>query len=454
MDIDQLFNGYRKKEFSPIEITKSYINKIERRAELNAYITVNADKALKQAEISEKKLMLGESIGVLEGIPLSIKDNIETKGIVTTNGSKVLRNSVPTENAYVTEKALSAGAINLGKTNLPEFVFGVTGNNPYYGYTRNPWHKEHSPGGSSAGSAAAVAADLCVASIGTDTTGSIRIPASSCGIVGLKPTFSYIKTKGVKPHSWSLDNVGPLAKNVTDLAWLMEALTGDEYKKYCDRDIKGVRIGVPNNYFNENIDKEVKMLFEDALNSLEKQGAILIDIDIPFISEDIDILAGLVFAETAYSHKENIEKYGYMIGDYIKGLLSPGFNVTAFDYINGFKNKEKVKYTFERLFEDIDILATPSLPVPPPKIETQDINIDGFTENILDTMTRYVQVFNFTNQPAMSIPCGITKDNLPVGIQMAAGAYKESLLIKVGYAYEQYYLNDFYNKRKEICQTD
>lgn len=453
MDISQLFNGYRNKEFSPTEITKKYFSRIEKNLELNAYITLSADKALQQAEISEKKIMAGEVLGALEGIPLSIKDNIETKDIVTTNGSKVLKNSIPNENAYVVERVLSEGAINLGKTNLPEFVFGVTGNNPHYGYTKNPWNHNYSPGGSSAGSAAAIAANLCVASIGTDTTGSIRIPASSCGLVGLKPTFSYINTKGVKPHSWSLDNVGPLAKNVTDIAWMMEALTGDQYKKYCMEDIKGVRIGVPKNYFNENIDQDVMELFENSLLLLEKQGAILIEIDIPFSNADIEQLSHLVFSETAYSHRKNIEKYGHLIGDYIKNLLSPGFSATSFEYINGFKTKKKIERDFDKMFETIDVLATPTLPVPPPKLETTDIHINDFVEDILDSMTRYVQVFNFSNQPAMSIPCGITTDYLPVGMQLAARSYEDQLLIKVGYAFEQSNLNDFYSKREKICRT-
>ena len=287
LTIQEMKAGFSNKDFSPVEVTRYYLKRIEDFTELNAFITVTSEQALKQASIAEQKYLAGEQTGILEGIPISYKDNLYTKGVRTTNGSKIDESFIPDVDAGIVTRLHREGAINLGKLNMHEYAFGITSNNPFYGAVKNPWNTEYTPGGSSGGSAVAVALSLGAASIGTDTAGSIRIPAASTGIVGLKPTHGLIDATNVTHISWTLDHIGPLTKNMSDLGIMMDAMTGDTYSDSLTRDIRGLRVGVPNNYFNELIESNTAKLYTEALENLEKLGAILIEIDIPFSPEDL-----------------------------------------------------------------------------------------------------------------------------------------------------------------------
>ncbi|GED15584.1 amidase [Aneurinibacillus migulanus] len=450
MTITNILKGYRCKDFSPVEITEYFLKRIEKLKDLNAYITVCEDKALKQARIAEQKLIVGEEIGRLEGIPISYKDLIYTKDICTTNGSLIDKNFVPCTNAKVVSRLQAEGAINLGKVNLHEYAFGITSNNPFYGSVRNPWNHEYTSGGSSGGSGAAVSANLCTASIGTDTGGSIRIPASSCGVVGLKPTFGYVDGTGVTNLSWSLDHIGPLTRNMDDLSIMMEALTGKCYQNNCIEDVRGLRAGVPRNYFNEQIDKEILDLYNKALQALESMGAILIETDIPFNLNDLQLIFTLAIAEAGYIHNKNMELHIDKYGDDVRTVLEISQSISSLTYIQALKKKNQIKKEFDQLFSMIDILATPTLPTTPKKIGVEEVIIEGITENIFNCMIRYTSVFNLTGNPALSIPCGFTSESLPVGLQFVAGAYREDILFRVGYAYEQSQLAEFYAKRGKL----
>ncbi|GAA4851221.1 amidase [Paenibacillus vulneris] len=451
--IQELQNGYANHQFTPLEITRHYLKRIKRKeGALNAFITVSKERAVKEAKIVEAIEKAGDQTGILYGIPLSYKDNIDTKGIRTTYGSSIDANNVPDKDAAVVRKLLQEDAITLGKNNMHEYALGITSNNPHYGPVHNPWNLEYTPGGSSGGSAAAVAADLSVASIGTDTGGSVRIPAASCGVVGLKPTYNKIPTQGVFYVSWTLDHVGPLTANMTDLAIMMEALTNQSYLPYLKQDIRGLRVGVPTSFFNEHIEAETYQLYLAALHALEQLGALLIEVDVSFIHGYQQKILNIAASEAGYVHRERMECCLSQYGADARALLESSLMITSRQYIDALKAKKDYMKQFGRLFrEQIQVLATPTIPIAARKIGVEQVQFGSYTESLFDAMTRYTEIFNAVETPALSIPCGITSEGLPVGLQLVAAWGREDRLIRAGYAYEQNQLADFYRIRDEIC---
>ena len=445
--IQELINGFSHKDFSPVEVTRDYLQQIENFSELNAFITVTAEQALKQAEIAEQKYLAGEQTGTLEGIPISYKDNLYTKGVRTTSGSKIEEDFVPTVDAGIVAKLHREGAINLGKVNMHEYAFGITSNNPFYGPVKNPWNTAYTPGGSSGGSGAAVAASLSAASIGTDTAGAIRIPAASTGIVGLKPTHGLIDASNVRHISWSLDHIGPLTKNMGDLGIMMDAMTGANYSDSLTTDIRGLCVGVPKNYFNELIDNDTANLYSKALENLEQLGAILIEINIPFSPEDLALSFSIGIAEAGLVHEKSITERIDSFGPDVKASLEFSHSITALDYMKALKRKDELFSQFENVFEAVDIIATPTMPDTTKQIGEEQFSIDGILDSTFNMMIRLPAVFNLTGQPALSIPCGVAPNGLPVGLQLASAAFNERVLLKAGYAFEQAFLNSFYKER-------
>lgn len=446
--IGELVSGYRTKRFTPLEITLQYLKSIrEKNPKINSYITVTKELALSQARILETKIKTGEQLGRLFGVPLSYVDNFETKGIRTTMGSYIDRNFIPDKNAAAVQKMAIEDAITLGKTNMHEYALGITSKNSHYGPVHNPWNLRYTPGGSSGGSGAAVAANMCVASLGSDTGGSVRIPAASCGVIGLKPTYGLISAEGVFPVSWTLDQIGPITASMSDLAYMMEALTNRSYSQFLVGDIRGLRVGVPTNYFNERIDPETYKLYQQAVAALASLGAILIDIDLPFIEDGLQAVLAIATAEGGYVHRDRIDCCLDRYGADVRAILESAANIPAVEYIAALKQKERYVREFERVFERIDVLATPTLPIPPRKIGVMEVRFGSFTEPIFNTMTRYTGIFNLAEVPAMSIPCGITSEGLPVGLQLVAALNREDQLIRTGYTFEQTQLTEFYKKR-------
>ncbi|MFL1676295.1 amidase [Paenibacillus dendritiformis] len=450
--IRQLLNGYKHKLFSPVEITRDYLREIKNCDPVyNAYITVTKERALRKAKRLEKKWNRGKNTGLLCGIPLSYKDNLATKGVRTTNGSEIYRSFVPDRTAAVIRRANKEKAIMLGKTNMHEFALGITSNNPHYGPVRNPWNIEYSPGGSSGGSAAAVAANLSVASIGTDTGGSVRIPAASCGIAGLKPTYGTLPTSGVDFVSWTMDHVGPLAANMEDLAIMMDALTGKDYSRYLIENIRGMRIGVPFHFFNEHIEEETLRLYREALAALEELGAVLVDVDTSFLYGYQEYGLTIAAAEAGYVHRDDIACCLAEMGADVRAILESSRGITSLQYITALHKKEEYTKAFKRIFKQVDVLATPTLPIPPRRIGVESVTFGSYTENIFDAMTRYTEIFNLTGMPALTLPCGITEqEQLPVGLQLIADHDREYRLIRIGYTYEQSELGGYYRKRDQI----
>ena len=448
--IEDLSVLLKNKEVSPVEITQDVLGEIERLdSDLNSYIKVTEEKALKSAKDAEKEILDGNYRGPLHGIPMGIKDNIYFEESVTTMGSKIHQNFAPSYDATVVKKLRKSGVIFTGKLNLHEYAWGATNNNPHFGACHNPWDLNRITGGSSGGSGAAVSSHLSIASLGTDTGGSIRIPSSFCGIVGLKPTHGLVSNYGSFPLAWSLDHIGPMTKTVKDSAYLLESISGSdskdprnsthESKKYANLfngDIKGMRIGVNENYFFNNVDKPVESLVRKALLDLEKEGAILVDVDISYMeyAEFADLAT--IMVEPSTIHYNNIRKRPNDFGEDVRTSLRVGELYSASDYLQAQQIRENLKNEYSKLFKNVDVLITPTLPFLPPKIGEETAIINGKQVFYPYEIIRFTGPFNLTGLPALSIPCGFA-DELPVGMQIVGPAYHEEVIYNVAYAYER-----------------
>ncbi|MBT2658405.1 amidase [Bacillus sp. ISL-18] len=451
--IKEIIDGYRVKQFSPVEVFRELVDQAKTiNPKLNAFITINEDLGLQQAIRSEKKLMAGDDLGVLEGIPISFKDNIDTKGILTTSGSPIHKNRIPKRNAYAVKLLQDEGAVNIGKNNLYEFAFGITSKNPFFGDTINPWNNRVTAGGSSSGSAAAVAANLCFGSIGTDTAGSIRVPSSCCGVVGLKPSRDLISNQGITILSHSLDHVGPIARNVEDLSIIMEAFTKNSFGKNCICDLRGMRIGIPKLYFQNQVDSLVITYFNRALHALEDLGAIIIEIDMPIADDSRDTAHVIATSEVWYVHRDLIQSPLSEYSDGARKTFEKSKSISAHTYLEGLNKQIQLDQRITSLFENIDILVTPTIPVIPTEINVTDVELGGERESVDESLIRFTNLFNLTGHPALSIPCGLSHESIPIGLQFIANHFREDLLIKTAYSYEQAYLLEFYNKRIEMVK--
>lgn len=447
--IKELLNGYKKKEFSPVEITKQYVERANKHKDLNAFVTITEDVALEQAKIAEQKWQMNDA-GRLEGIPLSYKDNIYTKNVRTTSASKVDENFVPNEHADIIKRLNNDGAVMVGKNNMHEFAFGITSNNPFYGAVKNPWNTELIPGGSSGGSAVSVATYSSVGSIGTDTGGSIRIPAAMCGLVGLKPTQDLLPKKGFTNISWSLDHSGPISRNIDDLSILMNVLTDGNVQLYDNiaDDLRGVKIGVPNNFFTEQIEEPLRKSFNETLEQLEKLGAHLIEVEVPNASDAIPLTFTLAISEGGYTHRDRKQTSLDHYGEDVHHVMTSSDGIPALDYIHALQQQIVIGQKVDELFDHIDVLATPTLPALPKPIGQEEVHFGDITEPIFDCMIRYTSFFNLTGHPAISIPTAVVND-LPVGIQLASAKWQDSKLMSISKTIENNLLTDFYKVRDD-----
>jgi aspartyl-tRNA(Asn)/glutamyl-tRNA(Gln) amidotransferase subunit A len=455
--IEELAVLLANRKVSPVELTEQFLRRIEQHnPQLNAYLTVTADHALAAARRAEKKLTRRRGSGSrnhpLLGIPITFKDNIWTRGIRTTAGSKVLRDFVPAEDATVARKLARAGAILLGKTNLHEFAYGITTNNAHYGAAHNPWALDRIPGGSSGGSAAAIAAGLCVASVGTDTGGSLRIPAAMCGIVGLKPTFGRVSVFGTVPLAPSFDHVGPLARSVADAAILLGLLAGrdlldptssahrvEDFSAALRKPLRKFRLGRPREYFWEKLDGEVRSATEAAVRDMEKHGATIREISLPHLRESVDAATNISLAETRRCH----EAAGYFpahAGEYseeVRQRIDAGGNVLAVQYLDGLDVQKRVRAEFDATLREVDAIVAPTVPAPAPPIGAEHIYIDGEQIGVRAAMVGMNRPANFTGHPAISVPCGFTRDGLPIGLQLIGRSFDESTLLRIAFSYER-----------------
>jgi aspartyl-tRNA(Asn)/glutamyl-tRNA(Gln) amidotransferase subunit A len=455
--IEELGALLAKRKVSPVELTEEFLRRIARyNSQLNAYLTVTAEHALAAARRAEKELPRGRRAAgrqrPLLGIPITLKDNIWTRGIRTTAGSRVLRDFVPSEDATVVRKLARAGAILLGKTNLHEFAYGITSNNAHYGAVHNPWALDRIPGGSSGGSAVAIAAGLCAASVGTDTGGSIRIPAAMCGIVGLKPTFGRVSVFGTVPLAPTFDHVGPLARSVTDAAILLGVVTGsdpldptssahrvEDFVAALRKPLRKFRLGRPREYFWEKLDGEVRRMTEAAVRDMEKRGATVREISLPHLSEATDAAANISLAEARYVHETAgyFPAHAHEYSEEVRQRMDAGGKVLATQYLAGLDVQKRVRAEFEAEFQEVDAIVAPTAPVPAPPIGTEYVEVDGEQIGVRAALVGMNRPANFTGHPAISVPCGFTREGLPVGLQLIGRSFDESTLLRIAFAYEQ-----------------
>ncbi len=423
-----------RRQMSSEELVSAALDKAEAFSSLGIFITVCADEALAEARRADDAAARGDSLGALHGIPVTAKDIVHSAGVRTTSGSKIFADFVPKEDAPSLAALRNAGAVLLGKTNLHEFAYGVSNVNPHYGPARNPWDTERMTGGSSGGSAAALAAGIGLGSIGTDTGGSIRIPSSLCGTVGLKPTYGKVSRQGVTPLSWSLDHVGPMARTVEDAAVLYDVLTGEDSASSLNEQPKGLKLGVHENYFFDNIDPEVEASVRGDIAELVSLGMELVPIDVPEIELQAECRNIIAFAEASSFHEKNIRRRPEDYGEGPRELLRLGLTIPATDYLAALRARRRIVRAFKKAFRDIDVLAAPATAAAAPRIEAEVLD-NG--EELRSGLLRLAGPFNTTGFPAMSLPCGFTEDGRPIGLQLAAAPGHEARLLQVAYAYEQ-----------------
>ena len=441
---------YRRRKLSPVELTRLLLDRIARlNPRLNAWLALNPELALKHAAAAEAALCSQSrrkstvDLGPLHGIPISLKDNLYTAILRTTGGSGFLRDFLPLQDAAVVTSLKNAGAILLGKTNLHEFAYGVTSNNPHFGPVRNPWDLDRIPGGSSGGSAAALAAGLCYGSIGTDTGGSIRIPASLCGIVGLKPGLGRVSAEGAIPLSTTLDFVGPMARTVADTALLFEAIAIPERVKRRPRAARGqhFRLGIPKHFFLDVISPEIQHAFESSLVTLKKLGAKLKEVSLPYLKETEHAGNQIAWAEATHYHRQ-AGWYPLHAADYgedVRSRLEMGEKVSALDYLRALDLREKFIAGFHLalLENEVDALVTPTTPIAAPLIGEENISIAGKDHSTRALLLRLNRPANLGGIPAISVPCGLTPAGLPAGLQFLTGVHGESLLLDLASRFEQ-----------------
>jgi len=440
---------FRARKLSPLELSQFLLERIRRiNPKINAYITVCEENALQQAKLAETafagKRRSKKDPGPLFGIPISLKDNIYTKDIHTTGGSQILRNFVPLHDAPVVSALKKAGAIVLGKTNMHEFAYGVTTDNPHFGATRNPWDLERIPGGSSGGSAAALAAGLCYGSIGTDTGGSIRIPAALCGVVGLKPGLGRVKAGGIIPLSITLDFVGPLARSVGDLALILDPIFVRAENEKSLGKVSAKRsftLGIPKEFFFDVIDEAIESVFESAMKLLKKQGTKFKLVSLGRLTETETAGNQIAWAESTLYHQQagwfpaRAKEYG----EDVRSRLQAGTKVTAVDYLRARETREKFTAEFHACLEQngIDALVVPTTPIAAPRIGEESTAVKGTVHPTRALLLRLNRPANLAGIPSISVPCGLTQQGLPVGLQFMAGWTDEPLLLELARNFER-----------------
>jgi len=434
MTILESADALRSKKISSLELTNEALAKIAN-SRLNAFITVLEDAARARASAMDEELSHGIDRGPMHGIPIAHKDLVYTKGVRTTGGSKILKDFVPAHDADIAISLDRAGAVLVGKTNLHEFAYGITSNNPHFGAVRNPWDTERIPGGSSGGSGAAIAASIVPMATGTDTGGSIRIPASFCGITGLKPTFGLISKRGVMPLGWTMDHMGPMTKTVRDCAVAFQAMGGAAAIPAKNADIRGLRVGLPVNYYFDALDLEVSESVRTAVQTAAALGARIVDIKVPDIGALNVVGRMLLLAEATSVHQHHLNRRGD-IGVDVLTLLDQGRLIRAADYVDAQRLRRIYCREFSKLWSEVDCIFTPATPTPAPKIGQMTMKVGSADEDVRLATTRLMRAINVLGIPALAIPCGFTKAGLPIGLQILGAPRAEETILRVGAAIE------------------
>lgn len=446
LDVAGAAKAILSRSLSPVDLTEHMLERILLvDPHLKAYVEVLSEQARESAKRADAEIRGGKYRGPLHGIPIAIKELYDIKGVGTRSGSKVRESYVADADAAVVEKLREAGAVILGTTTTYEFAFGFDAPP-----TRNAWNIDHIPSGSTGGAAAAVAAGMCLAGIGSDSGGSIRTPAAANGIAGIKPTYGRVSKRGITVVSWSLDHPAPMGRTVSDLAILLEIMSGVDsqdpstenvpvpaYSKVLDDDIKGVRIGLPANYFFDDIQPAVADALNGAVKRLEKLGAVIIPLVIPGVDGIIDSWLPIALAEAAVHHQQNLRTKGDLYGEDVRLLLEAGELTLATTYINAQRVRFAWKSALKRTMQEVDVIVTPTLPNTAMKVGESVSTIGSRQETVFEVSARFCAPFNMAGLPAASIPCGFARDGLPIGMQIVGKPFDEAMVLRVGHAFER-----------------
>jgi aspartyl-tRNA(Asn)/glutamyl-tRNA(Gln) amidotransferase subunit A len=454
--IQQISSELRAGRVSPVELTRDCLTRIDKlNPQLNAFIAILADSALAGARRAEQEIQRGEYRGPLHGIPIGIKDIIDTAGTRTTAASALFKDRIPTEDAEVVRRLRAAGAIILGKQNLHEFAYGGSSMVSFFGEVHNPWDVSRVTGGSSGGSAASVAAGMGFAAVGTDTAGSIRLPAAYCGLVGLKPTYGRVSAHGVIPLAWSYDHVGPLANSVYDAAVMLQVLAGYDpadpasidmpvpnFTTALDRLPSKVRVGIPRAFFFDDLHSEVAAAIEKAIELFQD-----LHVEIRDMKLEVSTDRTLSSAESYAYHEAFVARSPELYQPATLARIQSAAKTSAAAALCARRELDAARHSIQKIFEEVDILLTPTVPVPPAVIAELKANPDSLRPAEL-LMLRNTRPFNVWGIPAITIPCGFTSGGLPIGLQLAAPPWREDLLLQCAHAYEQ--ATDWHTRMPEI----
>ena len=452
----------QRKEVSPVEVIEAHLARIEATEPvLNSFITLLPEEARAAARRAEEDIQAGNYKGPLHGIPVGLKDLYNTGGIRTTSGSRIFDNFIPERDCTVAARFREAGAILLGKLNMHQFAYGPTGENPDYGHMHNPWNPELVTGGSSGGSGSAAAAGQCTITTGSDTGGSIRIPASLCGIVGLKPTYGLVSRHGLTPLSWSLDHPGPMVRTVEDAALTMNAIAGydpndvasarvdiPDYTSALSNDVRGLRIGVPIEYFEAPLDPQVAQSVHDAIAVLESMGAVITQVSLPMFQDSQAISTAILMAEASAVHRDLLAREGEKLYPPIRLRLEAGLFISAADYLRAQQGRTLFDRQARQLLDQVDLLAGPTEPVTAPKLLAERVQVGEEEMGTTAALTQYTRPYNITGFPAISIPCGFSDTGMPIGLQLAGRPFDELTVLRAAHAYEQ--ATDWHQRRPPI----
>ena len=452
----------QSKEISPVEIIEAHLTRIDATEPvLNSFITLLADQARKSARQAEKDIQAGRYKGPLHGIPVALKDLYNTGGVRTTSGCRIFDTFIPTEDCTVAAKFHQAGAILLGKLNMHQFAYGPTGENPDYGHMHNPWNPDMVTGGSSGGSGSAAAAGQCTITTGSDTGGSIRIPAALCGIVGLKPTYGLVSRYGLSALSWSLDHPGPMTRTVEDTAITMNVIAGHDpkdvasakvdipdYTSALTGDVKGLRIGIVKEYFEAPLDPQVRKAVMDAISLLESMGAEIKEVSYPMFNQSQAISSTVLMAEATAYHRDLLEKDGHQLYEPVRQRLEAGLFISAAEYLRAQQARSIFDQQGRRLLDEVDLLAGPTEPVTAPEILASKVMTGEQEVGVVGALTQYTRPYNINGFPAISVPCGFSDDGMPIGLQLAGRPFDELTVLRAAHAYEQ--ANDWHTRRPPI----
>jgi aspartyl-tRNA(Asn)/glutamyl-tRNA(Gln) amidotransferase subunit A len=453
LTIAELAPKIKSREVSPVEVTRAILDRIEKYdSKLHSYITLLPERAIGAAYAAEKAISSGVYLGPLHGVPIALKDLFDTEGIRTTAGSESRKDHLPGQTATAAARLAEAGTILLGKLNMMEFAYGGSGVNPYFGTARTPWDVSRVAGGSSSGSGSAVAAGLATAALGTDTGGSVRIPASLCGIVGLKPTYGRVSTFGVVPLSWTLDSVGPMTRCVEDAAIMFKAIVGPDSHDPTTLhqppfeippltgDVRGMSLGVPKEWFYDDLDPDVAKAVPEAINMLAKIGASTVEVEMPHLSDEAIRRSTIVPAEAFTYHEEVLSRRPEQFGPVVRGRIEAGMGVTATQYIRALQARQQLMREARLRMAHIDALVTPTTRIPSLRVEE---NEERMTELIHNTWP-----VNWMGLSAITVPCGFTSGGLPVSLQIIGKPYDEGAILQIAYAYE--HNTDWHRRRPPL----